>query len=70
MSATTALLVFFGGWIAVGSRGRGASKLLVGSTASRLARNTPVPVLIVGGAGSSSGAPEPGDRERVAGGLR
>ncbi|MGH2358362.1 MAG: universal stress protein [Candidatus Limnocylindria bacterium] len=39
--------------IAIGSRGRGASKVFLGSVASRLARHSPTPVLIVSG-----GAPE------------
>jgi len=35
--------------IAIGSRGRGASKAFLGSVASRLARHSPTPVLIVSG---------------------
>jgi nucleotide-binding universal stress UspA family protein len=35
--------------IAIGCRGRGASKIAFGSVATRLARNTEIPVIIVGG---------------------
>jgi nucleotide-binding universal stress UspA family protein len=35
--------------LAVGSRGRGASKLIMGSVATRLSRGAPTPVLVVSG---------------------
>jgi nucleotide-binding universal stress UspA family protein len=37
--------------IAVGSRGRGATKLMMGSVATRLSRGAPVPVLVVSNGG-------------------
>lgn len=36
-------------FLAIGSRGRGASRLLLGSVASQLAHHTEIPVLIIGG---------------------
>jgi nucleotide-binding universal stress UspA family protein len=48
--------------VAIGSRGRGATKALLGSVASRLARHSPAPVLIVSGGPHEPPAPhrEPG----------
>lgn len=43
--------------IAIGSRGRGASKALLGSVASRLARHSPAPVFIVPGVEREEAAP-------------
>jgi nucleotide-binding universal stress UspA family protein len=45
-------------FLAIGSRGRGASRLLLGSVASQLARHTRIPVLIVGG-GARTPGPSP-----------
>lgn len=45
-------------FLAIGSRGRGASRLLLGSVASQLARHTEIPVLIVGG-GRHTPGPSP-----------
>jgi nucleotide-binding universal stress UspA family protein len=41
--------------IAIGSRGRGASRAFLGSVASRLARHSPTPVLIVSGEAGEAG---------------
>jgi nucleotide-binding universal stress UspA family protein len=43
--------------VAIGSRGRGATKALLGSVASRLARHSPAPVLIVSGGAGDKTAP-------------
>ena len=43
--------------IAIGSRGQGASKAFLGSVASRLARHSPAPVLIVSGGARQEAAP-------------
>lgn len=54
--------------IAVGCRGRGTSKVVMGSVATRLARGAPIPVLVVGdgdGDGDSAMAPS-GRRSRSA----
>ena len=43
--------------MAIGSRGRGASKALLGSVASRLAQRSPTPVLVVPEAARGEAAP-------------
>jgi nucleotide-binding universal stress UspA family protein len=65
-------LAWAGGYdiLAVGARGRGLSRAILGSVATRLTQGSPVPLLIVGSSvplkseGSPSSSPEDGSASR------